>query len=121
MSEAIDKTTVGLTPEGWNHMEALMETGWFAEQLDAYRLAISVALARQLPIDPAGLSGVVTKWNRGSLEPDGRVRALILAFAQTGRPYAHAEALADAGIRYLRRRLVDEHALLAEVIREAPA
>src|SRR5688572_20061591 len=114
--DELDKTTLGLTPEGWMHLDELMQTGWFAEQLDAYRLAIAVALARQLPINPDGLAGVTTKWNRGSLERDGRVRALLLTIAHASRPYAHAEALADAGVRYLRQRLVDEHALLADVI-----
>lgn len=118
-----DKVTVGLTPSGWTNLEALMETGWFADQVDAYRSAIAVALARALPLQEMGLSGVTTKFNRGTLDKDGSVRTLISALlpAARTRPYEYAELLADAGIRYLKEALVDQHLLLAEVLGQTAA
>jgi hypothetical protein len=113
-----DRATVGLNATGWANMEAIMETGWFEEQIDAYRVAIAVALAKDLAIDEGGLVGVTTKWNRGTLDKDGRVKTLIATLLPRAaqRPYDYANLLADAGIRYLRQRLVDDRMLLSEVL-----
>ena len=124
MTEDQDKVTVGLTPEGSTNLTALMETKWFDDEVDAYRLAIAIALNRRLPVAKAGLTGVTTKYNRGTLDRDGRIRVLISALAPEGaaRPYEMAELLADAGLRFLKQRLIDEHLLLSEVLVEsAPA
>ncbi len=124
MPEDQDKVTVGLTATGWTNLEALMETGWFEDQVDAYRVAIGVALSRKLPVDEGGLAGVTTKFNRGTLDRDGSVRTLIstLLPRASKKPYEFSQLLADAGIRYLKQRLVDDHALLSEVLsEEAPA
>src|SRR5438874_7527609 len=111
-----DKVTVGLTAEGFRNLDALVETKWFDDGVDAYRLAIATALRHRLPV--VALTGVTTKYNRGTLDKDGRVRTLISALApeHAARPYEYAELLADAGLRFLKQRLVDEHLLLSEVV-----
>lgn len=116
MSNEADKRTVGLNDEGAKNLEAIMATEWFNEEIDAFRLAISVALAND-NIDEE-TSGVTTKWNVGTLDPDGKLRAMIKAISdeEVSRPFARAEALASAGLVYLKRRLVDENARLADVL-----
>ncbi len=113
-----DKRTLGVTSEGAEALESVMDTGWFAEEMDAYRIAISLALANDLIKDSSEMTGVYTKWNVGTLDPDGRLRSMVLAFSEgaSDRPYAHAEARAAAGLGYLKLRLVDEQAELADVL-----
>src|SRR6266851_266796 len=117
-SETKDKITVGLTPAGGASLEREMGTGRFKTDLDAYRLAISVALARGLVADPDAMTGVKTKFNVGSLDPDGRIRTMIgLMVPEAGtRVYDHAERRAEAGLEFLARKLVDDNALLSEVL-----
>ncbi len=100
-----------------------MSTEWFAEEMDAYRVAISLAFANDLMKDPSEMTGVSTKWNVGTLDPDDVLRSMVLALSeeQVDRPYARAEARAAAGLQYLKRRLVDEKAQLAEILTMAPA
>ena len=47
-AEREDKRTLGVTAEGALLLEALMGTGWFEEEQDAYRVAISVAFANEI-------------------------------------------------------------------------
>ena len=118
-----DKRTLGVTARGAADLEELKSTEWFAEEMDAYRLAISLAFANDLSKDSSEMTGVSTKWNVGTLDPDGILRAMVLALSdeQVDRPYAHAEARAAAGLEYLRRRLVDEKAELAEILTKRTA
>ena len=116
--EPKDKVTVGVTAAGAANLAKMMQTGWFKEEVDAYRLAISVALARGLVGDPKAMAGLKTKFNVGSLDPDGRIRTMIgLMVADAGsRPYEHAERRAEAGLEFLARRLVDENVMLSDVL-----
>ena len=113
-----DKRTLGVTTEGADALEEIMQTGWFAEEMDAYRVAISLAFANDLTKEPAEMTGVSTKWNIGTLDPDNVLRSMVLALAgeQIDRPYAYAEARAAVGLVYLKRRLVDENAELADIL-----
>ena len=114
-----DKRTLGVTAEGAAALSEIMGTGWFEEEMDAYRVAISLAIAKDLVKDASEMSGVSTKWNVGTLDPDGRLRSMVVAFAEESvdRPYAHAEARAAAGLVHLKTRLVDDEAQLADVLR----
>jgi hypothetical protein len=116
--EREDKRTLGVTAEGAAVLESLMATGWFEEEMDAYRLAISVAFAQGLLSEPDEMTGVTTKWNVGTLDPDGKLRSMVLALSdqEVDRPYADAERRAAAGLRYLKGELVDRQAQLAEVL-----
>ncbi len=118
-----DKRTLGVTAAGAADLDEIMSTEWFAEEMDAYRVAISLAFANDLMKDPSEMTGVSTKWNVGTLDPDDMLRSMVLALSeeQVDRPYAHAEARAAAGLEYLKRRLVDEKAQLAEILAKAPA
>jgi hypothetical protein len=112
-----DRVTVGVTATGAANLEAVMATGWFTEEVDAYRSA--VALALKLGMTPlATLTGVQTKYNVGTLDRDGKLAQLVrlMAPAAGARPYEYVERLADAGLGALRARLVDGGALLSETL-----
>jgi hypothetical protein len=104
---AEDKQQIGLTDEADEWLKGLT-TKYFASQTDAYRFAITYAIAAGL--DPAGApqSGYVTKYNAlGTLESGSSLRDLleILAVGEPGRPFATAEKLAELGVREISRRL----------------
>jgi hypothetical protein len=109
-----DRVTVGVTPDGAENLAALMETGWFQDEMDAYRLAISTALSEAL--DAPSISGAQTKFNVGTLDRDGRLRQLVTLLHDSPRPYEDSERLAHAGLQLLRRRIVDDQMTLAEAL-----
>lgn len=118
--ETGDRRTLGVTPAAQQLLDSLMALGWFREEADVFRLAVSVALARGLKKDPSDIVGRNTKWNVGTLDSDGRLRDLVRALApESGdRPFAYAELTAHAGLEWLKTRLVDEHAMLSEALSE---
>lgn len=114
MADERDRVTVGVTPEGADNLTALMETGWFQDEMDAYRLAISTALAEG--IDAGSVTGAQTKFNVGTLDRDGRLRQLLTALHDSAKPYELSERLAHAGLQLLRRRIVDDQMTLTETL-----
>ena len=111
------RITVGLTADGDAALKRLMETGWFQVEMDAYKVAISVALARG--IDVRGpLTGVTTKFNVGGLDRDGKLARAIrmLGSEKTVSIFDYAERLADAGIRVLATKLIDQEETLSQVL-----
>ena len=113
-----DKITAGLTPRGAENLKEVMDSGWFEEEMDAYRVAIGTAIAHGLCSSESEMAGVKTKWNVGSLDRDGSLRPLVIALvgACGDRPYEYAERLADAGLAFLVQKLVRENGLLFEVL-----
>lgn len=106
MNAPTDKGQLGLSEQAHDQLGELVERGGFRERQDAYRLAVSVALAEQLPPAPEGVSRT-TYLNVGSLDPDGSLRAAVQSIRSdhNGRPYALVERLAEAGISRLHDHL----------------
>lgn len=118
MVEREDRRTLGVTADGAKMLEEIMETGWFAEEMHVFLIAISLAFANDLLKDSSEMTGVSTKWNVGTLDPDNTLRLMVYSLSQKRipRPYAHAEARAAAGLEFLKSRLVDERAELGEIL-----
>ena len=118
MPDERDKVTVGVTREGAASLAGLMESRWFDDEVDAYRVAISTAIGAGIDVSAVALTGVQTKYNVGSLDRDGSIAAMIRSMVpgSDARPYDYAERLADAGLRYLKIRVVDQGMLLAEAL-----
>jgi hypothetical protein len=118
MTKAVeDKQQIGLTPEGDNSLKKLAAE-YFASQTDAYRFAISYAIAAGLDLADAPQTGYVTKYNAlGTLESGNSLRDLleILEVGEPGRPFATAEKLAELGVREISRRLEGNESL-AEIL-----
>ena len=112
-----DKVTLGLTPAADRNLQELMETGWFEDEIDVFKLAIALALREGAAVSPAEMVGVGTKWSV-AVDADRRINSMVrlLADENTSRPYALAERYAVAGLVYLHRRLVLNQVLLAEVM-----
>src|SRR5688500_8132982 len=94
---AEDVTTVGLSESAHATLQAMKDVRMFAEMRDGYRLAIAVAIAKNLVADPPPKK--TTFLNVGSLDQDGSLRMVLTElFPDEARPYALAERLAEAGM-----------------------
>jgi hypothetical protein len=113
-----DVVTVGVSKEADQMMKDLIGLPWFGFEIDVYRFAVAVALARDLP--PVEVDSRITKFNQGTLEtPTNQVSVLIRALGTPGltdRPYAYSQALAESGIRYLHRLLIAEATPFQDVL-----
>jgi hypothetical protein len=118
-----DKNQLGLSEQAYEQLGELVERGGFRERQDAYRLAVSLALAEMLPPTAEGVSRT-TYLNVGSLDPDGSLRAAVQSIRADhgGRPYALVERLAEAGIARLHDHLYARKSLreLLLAYQEAP-
>ena len=116
-SQDKDKVTLGLTPLAAEHLKDLMATDWFATEIDAFRLAIALAIREGAAASPDEMVGLTTKWST-AIDTDQRISSMVrlLVNDEISRPYATAERYGVAGIAYLHRRLVVEKALIAEVM-----
>lgn len=103
-----DKTQLGLSEQAVADRDTIQNSLALETGLDAYRLAIAVALAKNLP----AASETVRRTNAygvASLDPDGSLRAAAVALRDDagGRPYALIERLAESGLRDLAAHLDD--------------
>jgi hypothetical protein len=96
-----DETTVGLTKETHAVLQQLKNEGIFKEMMDGYRLGISLAIAMD-NIAPQDIK-TTTIWNVGSLDPDDKIKNVIVELfpEAADRPYAFAERLAEWGVAEL--------------------
>src|SRR4051812_41832460 len=93
-----DKQQIGLTPGTNELIKDLAADHFGGIQEDAYRFAITYAIAADLDLAEAPTSGYVTKYNAlGTLESGSSLRDLleILNVGGTSRPFATAEKLAE--------------------------
>ena len=114
-----DKTQVSLSLEGNDHVANLVDRyHWFNNGLDAYRTAVAVSLARnKTELDIPQVTNKKTKYSVSSLDPDGRMRDLIITFRpeHEQKPYSASEWLAEIGLSIIREEL-DDGKLLSEIL-----
>lgn len=116
------KSSIGVSAEGAEHLDALMDTSWFAEERDAFRLAVAVALSEGIISSERAMTGRTTKWHRQGVDEDLKLLELVETIGPDGAasaPYEFAERLADAGLEYLNNRLNKQHRGLGEVLKES--
>src|SRR5688572_26914556 len=97
---ASDKKTIGVTKGNASALARLVAAGHFGSELDAAKLAMAHAITSGVKTGSA--EGAETKWNVGSVDPDGSMRSLLQAlFPETEEPYRLAEYLMNEGIKLL--------------------
>jgi hypothetical protein len=100
---ANDKKTIGITSANAAPLLDLTSRGHFASELDAAKFAMSHAI--KLGLGVGSVEGAETKWNVGSVDPDGKLRALIEALLpDTQEPYRAAEFFMNEGVKLLSRQ-----------------
>jgi hypothetical protein len=102
-----DLINIGLSEAGNDKLDRLVkEMGYFAEKLDGYRFAVSLALAQG--VIPPDITKRTTFLNVGSLDPDQTLRRAVEALLndqiEGTTPYRLVERLADWGVTELYRQ-----------------
>ena len=97
---ASDKKTVGITKGNATALAELVSAGRFASEMDAAKFAMAYAI--KSGVTHGSTEGAETKWNVGSIDPDGSVRSLVEALCpDVSEPYRVAEHLMNEGIKML--------------------
>lgn len=98
--EKVDKKTLGVTPANSKILDALASEGRFATDIEAARFAMAHAIDRGVPRGQT--EGAGTKWNVGSFDSDGGLRAVIEAlYPEEAFPYRLIEHLINEGLRLM--------------------
>lgn len=102
MNDTIEPSSIGLSEKAHNNLKKLKEDGHFDEMIDAYRLGISIALAKN--IEPDEISGSrQTIFSVSTLDPKGEIAIAIKSLCpkNIGSTYKYAERLAEWGVNEL--------------------
>jgi hypothetical protein len=113
-----DKRTIGISNSNHGGLVALVRAGHFGSELDAAKFAMAFAIRQGAAV--GSTEGADTKWNVGSLDPDGSLRSLIETFyPDVPEPYRLAEHLMNEGIKSL-VAILSESGDLYETLFPAP-
>lgn len=97
---SVDKKTIGIAKGNLAALAALVESGKFASELDAAKFAMAYAV--RSGVSAGATEGADTKWNVGSVDPDGSLRSLIEAlYPDATEPYRLAEYFMNEGVKLL--------------------
>lgn len=97
---ASDKKTIGITKSNAPVLLEIMRVGRFNSELDAAKFALAFAVKKGA--SAGSTDGAETKWNVGSVDPDGSLRALIeTLYPDATEPYRLVEHLMNEGIKSL--------------------
>ncbi|MDA1334341.1 MAG: hypothetical protein O2797_08995 [Bacteroidetes bacterium] len=95
-----DKKTIGVTRENQAALSELVDDGYFASEIDAAKFAMAHAIKNDL--QSRRTPGADTKWNVGSVDPDGTLAALLRTlYPETCEPYRLLEDLINVGLAEL--------------------
>jgi len=101
---ATDKKTIGITKANAAPLADLVAAGKFSSEMDAAKFAMAYAIKEG---NTQGTTdGAETKWNVGSIDPDGSVKSLVEALCvDVSEPYRLVEHLMNEGIKMLKAKL----------------
>ena len=96
----MDKKTIGLNSRNERILEELVRAGHFGSEIDAAKFALAHAIKEGTTAGTA--ESAATKWNVGSVDPDGSLRAVVeTLYPGEVNPYRLAEHLMNEGLRLL--------------------
>lgn len=100
VADKADKRTLGVTPSNEKVLTALASAGHFSTDIEAAKFAMAHAINCSVPRGTT--EGVGTKWNIGSFDNDGALKAVIEALhPEETNPYRLIEHLINEGLRLL--------------------
>lgn len=95
-----DKKTIGITKGNAPVLAELVADGRFGSEMDAAKFAMAFAIRKGVPA--GSTDGAETKWNVGSIDPDGSIRSLLQAlYPAAPEPYRLMEHLMNEGLQAL--------------------
>lgn len=93
-----DKKTIGITSANERVLAALVSEGLFASEIEAAKFAMAHAI--DSGVARGTTEGAGTKWNVGSVDSDGALKAVVEAlFPDETQPYRLVEHLMNEGLR----------------------
>ncbi len=96
--KTVDKKTIGITSANERVLAALAAEGLFASEIEAAKFAMAHAVDKG--VTRGTTEGAGTKWNVGSVDSDGALKAVVEAlFPDEGQPYRLVEHLMNEGLR----------------------
>ena len=92
-----DKKTIGITSNNLGALQRLITSGQFGSELDAAKFAMAHAI--KSGVAAGRTDGADTKWNVGSVDPSGNLRAMLATFyPEVSEPYRLLEHLMNQGL-----------------------
>lgn len=99
-----DRETIGLTPRSQQILAEIEAQGWFREGQDVARFALGHAVRAHLP--EGQTSGTDTRWNAGSFDKTGEIRAVLQAlYPGCTTPVRLMEHFVNEGLGMLAERV----------------
>lgn len=98
--KSADKRVIGIASSNERVLAALAEEGLFSSEVEAAKFAMAHAI--KAGIGRGTTEGAGTKWNVGTVDLDGKLKAVVEAlFPDEGQPYRLIEHLMNEGLRLL--------------------
>ncbi len=96
--KTVDKKTIGITKVNERVLLALEAEGLFASEIEAAKFAMARAI--DAGVQRGTTDGAGTKWNVGSVDSDGALKAVVEAlYPDETQPYRLVEHLMNEGLR----------------------
>ncbi|MFW2449224.1 MAG: hypothetical protein ACN4E6_18040 [Qipengyuania pacifica] len=93
-----DKKTIGITAANEKVLTALVSAGLFGSEIEAAKFAMARAI--DAGIGRGTSEGAGTKWNVGSIDPDGALKSVVEAlYPEESLPYRLVEHLMNEGLQ----------------------
>lgn len=93
-----DKKTIGVTSGNERILVSLAAEGLFSTDIEAAKFAMAHAI--EMGVKRGTTEGAGTKWNVGSFDSDGALKAVVEAlFPEEGQPYRLIEHLINEGLK----------------------
>lgn len=93
-----DKKTIGVTSGNERILASLAAEGLFSTDIEAAKFAMAHAI--DMDVKRGTTDGAGTKWNVGSFDSDGALKAVVEAlYPDEGQPYRLVEHLINEGLK----------------------
>ena len=110
-----DRETIGLTPRSQQIIAEIEARGWFREGQDIAKFALGHAVRSHLA--EGQTSGTDTRWNAGSFDKTGEIRAVLQALYPDCRtPVRLMEHFVNEGLRLIEERVRAGGATAADLL-----
>lgn len=97
LEKTADKKTIGVTSVNERVLASLAAEGLFASEIEAAKFAMAHAIDKG--VTRGTTDGAGTKWNVGSVDSDGALKAVVEAlFPDESQPYRLIEHLMNEGL-----------------------
>lgn len=116
--ETSEPKNITVSQRGSEICDELKDLGFFNDAIDAYRAALCLAIAKEIPIDES-IKGVLNKWDTASVfrDPDSNIESLMLLQGYAPEVVVTTgKLLAEVGLRYIEEKRLANADVLSVLI-----